>query len=224
MIGWILLGIVGVIVLAFFIPVRVRVDYIGAWRVRVWLFGCIPVWNYPSSKPTEKPPAEPTEPTGESAEKAKKKTPLKEEFQTLFREEGVSGVLSFFGGVIRLLKTTLCSLVTFITVRKLSLCVRVGGEKADEIATSYGQISAATATSLTVLSQLVRVKKPLVRVVPDFTSDKLEARLRMIVWVWPFGVVGVALIALCRFTVLWTKTMKTPSNGVRNTNHQPVSK
>ncbi len=224
MIGWILLGILGVIVLAFFIPVRVRVEYMDAWRVRVCVFGCIPVWNYPSPKPTEEAPAAEIEAAAAPPEKTAKKPSLKEELQTLFRDEGVGGVMSFFGKVIELLKTTLSSLAKFITVRKLALCVRVGGEEADETATRYGQLSAATATSLTVLSQLIRVKKPLVRVVPDFTSDKLDARLRMILWVWPFGVVGVALAALCRFMALWTKTIKTPSNGVHKIHKQPVSK
>lgn len=224
MVGWILLAILGLIVLAFFVPVRVGVEYLGEWRVSVRLFGTIPVWRYPThEKPKNEPEAPPTEVKEAPAEQPNKLSVL-DEIKALFHEEGVSGVLSFFGKLIQLLKTTLCSLVRFVTVRKLALCVRVGGEEADETAVRYGQISAAAATSLTLLSRLVRVKKTTVRMYPDFTREQSEARLRLIVWVWPFGVVGVGVAALCKLLMLWTKTIKTPQGGVQNTTTRPVSK
>lgn len=216
MIGWILLALLGVIVLAFFIPVRIRVEYLGEWRVTVRLFGMIPVWSFPSEKKEKDKPAPPV-PSETPTQKAAEKPSAMDEIKALFHEEGVGGVTAFFGKLVTLLKTTLCSLVRFITVRKLALCVRVGGEEADETATRFGQISAALSASLTVLSQLVRVKKPTVRVYPDFTREQTETRMRMIVWVWPFGVVGVGIAAACKFIMLWIKTTKTPQSGVQNT-------
>ena len=122
------------------------------------------------------------------------------------------------------LKTTLASLVKYITIRKLALCVRVGGEEADQIATLYGKLSASVAAGLTVLSQLVRIRRPCVRVIPEFTADNVDVRLRMTLWVWPFGVVGVGVAAAWRFMMLWISTMRSPQNGVKHTVKQPVSK
>ncbi len=221
MVGRILLAVLGVIVLAFFIPVRIRMEYIETWSVRVWLFGAVPVWSRSSFTETQPTPKKIK---SSAKKKAKDKPSAGDEIKALFREEGVSGVMRFFAKLVELLKTTLSSLAKYITVRKLALCVRVGGEEADETATLYGKLSAAAAATLTVLSQLIRVRKPCVRIVPDFASDHIQARLRMIVWVWPFGVVGVGIAAAWRFMMLWIKTMKTPSNGVNNTVKQPVSK
>ncbi len=218
MVGRILLALLGVIVLAFFIPVRIRVELLDRWYATVWLFGTIRVWRFPAPEKKKDKPAPPKK--TETTQTAKKPSVM-DEIRALFHEEGVSGVMSFFAKLIHLLKTTLASLAKFITIRKLSLCVRVGGEEADETAVRYGQLSAALSASLTVLAKLVRVRKPLVRVVPDFTREQTDVRLRMIVWVWPFGVVGVAVAALCKFLLIWMKTMKTPQSGVRNTTNQP---
>ena len=221
MIGWILLAVLGVIVLAFFITVRIRVEYIREWRVRVWLFGAVPVWTFSSSDRSTPTPKK----TGTSSKtKTKDKPSVKEEIKNLFREEGVGGVMRFFARLTELLKTTLASLASYITIRKLSLCVRVGGEEADQIAALYGKLSASVAAGLTVLSQLVRIRRSCVRVIPDFTASNTDVRLRMGVWVWPFGVVGVLIAAACRFIALWIKTMRSPQNGVKHTAKQPVSK
>ncbi len=221
MVGMILLAVLGVIVLAFFVPVRICVEYIEAWAVRVWLFGVIPVWSFSSSDETTPTPrkAKPS-----SKKKTEDKPSVKEELKTLFQEEGVSGVVSFFAKLAHLLKTTLSSLAKYITIRKLALCVRVGGEEADETATLYGKLSASTAAGLAVLSQFIRIRKPCVRVIPDFTMSSSDVRMRMTLWAWPFGIVGVGVVAAWRFMMLWIKTMKSPQNGVKHTTKQPVSK
>ncbi len=216
MVGWILLALFGLIVLAFFIPVRVCVEYVDEWRVTVRLFGVIPVWTFPSDKPSKDKPAPSPATTDASAGKSEKKPSAMDEVKALFREEGVGGILGFLGKLAALLKTTLASLARFITIRKLALCVRVGGEEADETAVRYGQISAALSASLTVLSALVRIKKPIVRVYPDFTRDRTEARMRMVLWMWPFGALGVLVAAACKFLALWIKTTKAPQSGVQN--------
>ncbi len=220
MVGRILLAVLGVIVLAFFVPIRVRVEYIEVWRARVWLLG-IPVWSFtPSDERTSKP----KKPKASTKKKAKDKPSLGDEFNTLFREEGVGGVMRFFTKCTELLKTTLSSLANYITIRKLALCVRVGGEEPDQIAALYGKLSAALAAVLTVLSQLIRIRKPCVRVIPDFTASDTDVRLRMTLWLWPFGIVGVGVAAAWRFIRLWINMMRAPSNGVNNTAEQPVSK
>ncbi len=226
-VGWILLFLLGIVLLLLFTPIRIKAEYIGRWRVRVMLLGVIPVFSFPFSakakdKP-EKPTPSPTEKT--PAKEQAKKPSILDDLKALFREEGISGVLSFFKKLARLLKTTLSSLSRFITIRKLALCVRVGGEEADETAVQYGRISAALAASLAVLSKAVRLKKPNIRVIPDFTRDQTEMNMRMIVWVWPFGVVGTGISALCKLVALWFKTMKTPNSvGVENKTQNPALK
>lgn len=223
MVGWILLVILGLIVLAFFVPVRVRVDYMDTWRVTARLFGMIPVWSFPSDKKTKDKPASTPVPSETPAKEAVKKPSVMDDVKALFREDGIGGVVRFFGKLAALLKTALASLARFITIRRLALCVRVGGEEADEAAVRYGQLSAALSASLTVLSKLVRIKNPTIRVIPDFTCEQTQVRMRMIVWVWPFGIVGAGIAALCKFLMIWIKTMKTSPDGVRHTTMQPKS-
>jgi len=206
-VGWVLLALLGLIVLALFVPIRIQIEHTQSWKVSVRLFGAISVWSFPSEK---KPKAEPeqaqTEPPPKATDdKREKKPSLLDELKAMFKEEGVSGVAAFFKKLVELLTTTLRSLARFITIRKLSLCIRAGKEEADQTALLYSQLCTATAAGLAVLSQAVRVKKPCVRVYPDFLSEKTDVRLRTVIWIWPFGVVAVGLKALVKFLLLLPK-------------------
>ena len=204
-IGWILLVLFGVIVLTFFVPVRIQVEHIQAWHINVRMFGVVTVWSFPSEKKSKDEHKDPEKKNAKSQDNEKKPT-LLDELKSMFKENGVGGVAAFFSGLMKLLTETLCSLARFITVRKLVLCIRAGKEEPDETAVFYSRLCAATATGLAVLSQTVRVKKTCVRVIPDFLSEKSDVRLRVVVWIWPFGVAAIGIKALIQFVLLLPKS------------------
>lgn len=203
-IGWILLGIVALILLVFIVPVRVLIDYRQHWDCRLLLFGFVPVFAWRSDG--DKSPR-PAKPAAKPAAKKKENPSLLQEFKALYREEGLSGVLAFFGQLARVVGRLVRGVTRAITVRRLELSIRVGGEEADEIAVLYGRVNAALYPSLTALSHVLRFRRKTVCVVPDFTATDTTAALSMTVWVWPIRVVGAGLAALCRFIAAWVRHM-----------------
>lgn len=206
-VGWILLALVGLVVLVLIVPVRVQTAFVGTWQCRVWLFGCIPVF-------TLKPPAEKTagvsakeEKTAKAASSEKDKPSILQELKALYREEGVSGVLTFFGQLLRIVGKLFRGVARAVKVRRLELCVRVGGEEADDIAVNVGRVNAALYPTLTALSHVLHIRRKNVRVIADFTREDSAVTMRMTVWVWPFLVVGAALGALCRLVVAWMRCL-----------------
>ncbi len=221
-VGWILLSLLALILLVLFLPLRVKLEYIDTFRVRVYLFGCIRVFKLdgdqpPADKPRkEKPPKE--LPAEETAAKADKPS-LADELKALKKREGLGGVIDFFKQLLSIATGTLRRVISFITVRRLSLCVRVGGGEADEVAKTYGTVSAVLFPLLAALTKVMRFRKKQVLVKPDFLAEAVTVRMRMLLWVWPFGIVGAAIGALFRFIVTWMKAVKA-SDGASQTIQQ----
>lgn len=219
-VGWILLSLLVLILLVLFVPVRIKLELLDTVRVRVYLFGCIRVFSMAGDQPPkpekqQKPAAQ--EPPPENAPPEKAKPSLMEEIKALKQREGVGGVLSFFKRLLAIATGALRGIIRFVTVRRLSLCVRVGGEEADQIAKTYGTISAALFPTLAALSKVLRIRKQRVLVQPDFLSDSMLVRMRMILWVWPFGVAGAAIGAFFKFIAAWFQVLKAPRNGASDT-------
>lgn len=218
-VGWILLSILALILLLLVLPVRIRVEYLGEWNGRIYLFGCIPVFSFPvKKKPT--PAKAPASEQPSAAKEEKPKPSVLDELKALYRQDGVWGVVDFFQQLLAILVRALSKFVRCVTVRRLSLCVRVGGKEADDIAKTYGALTAAFYPTLTALSQVISVRRKQVHIKPDFLIGHIEAKMRMIVWVFPLGAIAAAVTALVKAAVLWFRktdkqTAKTPlsSNG-----------
>ncbi|MBQ9415038.1 MAG: DUF2953 domain-containing protein [Clostridia bacterium] len=204
-----LLFILFVLLLVLFTPLRARVRYIRSWQITVYLFGFLPIYRFRSDAPKkeksepESAAEEPEKPKDE-AQKSKKKLSLREELQGLYEKDGVSGVIDFFKKLAALAAKTLKRVCRFITIRRLELGIRVGSEEADQTAINYGRVCAALFPSIALLSELLRIRKKQVLVQPDFTAGSSEARMHMIVWIWPFGVVWAGLCMLIGFVATRT--------------------
>ncbi len=218
-VGWILLSILALILLLLIAPVRIRVEYLGEWSGKVYLFGVIPVFAFPvkKAKAPEQVPAPEQTP---APKKEKPKPTLRDELKALYQKDGAWGVVDFFKQLLSIAVRTLSKFVRCVSVRRLSLYVRVGGKDADDIALNYGRLTAALYPTLTALSQVITVRRKQVLVKPDFLADHIEARMRMIVWVFPLGVIAAAVTAFIKAAALWFRktdkqTVKEPlsSNG-----------
>lgn len=214
-IGYILLGLVLLLLLLLFTPLRIRVNYIDEWRVGVYLFGVIPIYRVsPTSKKSDaqQPSSPSAAPASENANKNKKNM-FRDELSSLYKEEGVTGVTNFFKTLLRLCTTALRRICRFITVRQLSLCIRVGGEEADKTALLYGGVCAGLFPTLSALSSLIRIRKKRVLVQPDFLAESSSARMRLIVWVWPFGVLFALLCLFFGFLSVRIKSSARSSSS-----------
>ncbi|MBQ3068721.1 MAG: hypothetical protein IJD01_02100 [Clostridia bacterium] len=220
-VGWILLALLFLILLVLFVPIRVKAEFTETFRLRVYVFGCIRVWktdgDEPPSKPKpEKPPkAEPASP----AETAKKPKPsLKDELKALKEREGLGGVIGFFKQLLSIATGTLRRVMKYVTVRRISLCVRVGGKEADETAKTYGTVCAALFPVLSALSKVLRIRRKRVLVQPDFLAEAVTVRMRTVLWIWPFGIVGAAVVGLFRIVMTWIKATKAPVGASESIN------
>ncbi|MBR5134601.1 MAG: hypothetical protein IKV35_03270 [Clostridia bacterium] len=239
-IGWILLGVLALLLLILFTPFGIRFRYTDSWSVCFYLFGFLPIFRLtdegfskllekagPSEAPpvNEKPP-ETVEKQAENRESTKdEKTSILDDFKQLYKERGVGGVLAFFRQLLSIFTGALGGIAPFVTVRKLELYMRLGSKSADKTATQYGQVCAALFPSLSALASLIRFRKTAVRVEPDFLESGAEIRLRVFMWLWPFGIAWACLCALIKTVMLWMKlpkastaktTVKSDSQQVKN--------
>lgn len=210
-VGWIFCVFAVVIAAALCLPFAVKVEYLQTWRVVLKLFGFLPIYTYaPTVEKSAEQEATETAQTPPAKDKAKK-TSLKDELKTMYREGGVSGILDFFSQVVRLLTTTLVKLVRHVSVRKLALCIRVGTDEADKTATTCGAICAALYPTLTALENVVPVHRRAVVVQPDFLADTTVVRLRTVFWIWPLGTLAVGIGAFFKAVGLWMKASPSAS-------------
>ena len=229
-IWWILLGVLIVIacipLTLLIAPIRIKIECVHGWRFSVYIVG-IRVFRMSSpfdfsfgeeeEKTTEQKPEQPkkSEPQGEE----KKTSSFLDTLRSFFDEEGVGGVLDFFKQLYDLFAKTAGSAKRFVTVRKLSLCVRVGADDAKDTALYYAAVSSAISVAFSALASVVRIKRPLVRVVPDFLSPSSDVKMRMVLWIWPLGMLLSFAVMGVRAAVLWFTTIGKPR---QNTNTHMV--
>jgi len=96
--------------------------------------------------------------------------------------------------------------------------VRVGGKEADETAKTYGTVCAALFPVLTALSKVLRIRRKRVLVQPDFLAEAVTVRMRTVLWIWPFGIVGAAVVGLFRIVMTWIKATKAPVGASESIN------
>lgn len=199
-IGWVLLALLGLVLLLLFTPLRVKVRHgVGesGWKISLYLLGVIRIFALSLPAPKSPAPTVKKEPSTVGKTKEKRELPVLGELKDCFRQEGVSGVIDFFQRLCALLGSTLSRLNRFLTVRQLWLNVQIGAQEAEQTARRYGTVCALLMSSISALSSLVRVRQQKVRVTPDFPFGQTDVRLRLVIWVWPFGVLfaGITFLA-----------------------------
>ncbi len=192
--GFACLGILVLFVLMFFIPIRIQIQYIGGWHITVTLLGIIPIVRLP--RPKKKVTSQKTPRSPDESPSKKKTGGLPDAFRELFAEEGVSGVLAFVRKLVSLFRSTLSRLCRFVTVRQMLLFVQIGASEAKDTAVRTGTVCSALYPALTALSSVVRVRQRRVEVVPDFRTGQTLARMRTVIWLWPFGIAAAGIACL----------------------------
>ncbi len=211
-IGWVLLSLLFIILLLLILPHGVTIEYIDTWRLRVLLFGVIPVWSKSGDqKKTFSESAEEasTSPPKTAEKSSKKDKPsLVEELKNLHKQEGLSGILSLFGSILRIAKDFLGRFAHSITIRDLQLCVRIGCAEADKTAIRYGEICSVLFPLLSALASQVHMRHKIVRVQPDFVEEGIDVRMRMKLLLYPMGILAAAVVAFVKLIGVWLKSTK----------------
>ncbi|MCL2033985.1 MAG: DUF2953 domain-containing protein [Oscillospiraceae bacterium] len=119
---------------------------------------------------------------------SKKAAKKKDEDET--KQKKISGNLGSVKNIWEIVKA--CKKVDALRRRlifyKIDVAIAVGGDDAMKTATSYGMVCALSANIISLLSALFTVKKPNVRIRPDFMLDKTAADISFRMRITPFYV------------------------------------
>ena len=188
----VLLGLLLLPLLLLAIPVRVYVAFDGVLTVSLRLFGIrFRVFDFtaePKKKPAKKQKQQPKKETPADSPMRDKL----EELNSALQEEGVGGYIRFARRLLAEIGHTLVRIGRAVSVRKLVLHATVAAEESDETALWFGRVSAALASTQTLLSQTVKLKKSDVRVTPDFLADAPSVTLYAVVRICPLWALSAA--------------------------------
>ena len=172
---WIALGILAVILLLLWLPLRLEAVYDGGCRVRLrWIFLRFGLLGYP--KPTRRRPKK----TGGAAPAKKPKKP--------FRPAALLELVRTLAALLRAAIPPLRWLLRHTTLIRLTARLSMGGEDAAEAALSAGRMQGVLHGLLALLRNAVRVPpraEILLAIAPDYLSDSSEGEVRLAVEIRP---------------------------------------
>lgn len=197
-VGYVLLGLLAVVLLLPAFPVYVRLTFYKELSVAVSLLG-IPVFRFSSTG--EKPPkAEKLkeQQTGVSEkDKPEKENPYNPlpALAVRLKNDGIGEVLRCVGDLVRIAGGAFKRVLRALTVDKLLLRLVVAGKDASETAQTTGKISAILYPGLSVLQYALRIRKREVTVTPDFLTEKGKAEAEVTVHAVPYRLLWAAMTA-----------------------------
>ena len=232
-IGWVLLGLVALVLLALCVRVRFRIEYSdeNTSVLLKWLFLKIPV--YPSNKPKkekeEKKEEEPEKKEEKKEEEKKEEKPQGDSFlKTLYEAEGIDGLVAILKKVMSYTKTFFSNLLHSLVIDQLYLDVCCTRSDAASTAIYYGEVCAVLFPLLGSLASRCRMKKYDVNVYPDFIARFSAVSFVTEMHLTPMYLIGVTLAYGCKlvFGVLLKmllkisgvkKSKKSDRNTIKNT-------
>ncbi len=199
-IGFVLLGLLALVVILLLVPVRFRVRYAEELSAVLWVL-FVPIRLAPKKEQPDKPKKK-TPAKAEKAEKPKKEKKdvlsLKQHAEEL-KENGVAAAIEWLKEVVQHVLEATDRLLAAITVTNLVARVDIAGEDAAQTALTYGKICGAAYPALGVVESKLKVKKQDVQIAPAFCLEKtrfgFDVRLKISVW----RVVVAALILLVQY-------------------------
>ncbi len=207
--GWILLGILGLMALLLLTPVSVRAKYEDA--LEVWLgLGPVKLRAFPPKKrkKAEKQPQK-AKKTKEKKAKQKPKTEKEPKRSPLALEKPTLAQLPDY---LRLGADALGSMRRRILVRNFRLDLTLGGDDAAKTALNYGRVAALFSILGPLLERAFRVRKRDVSVEADFSGGPNRAAGEIEIAACPLRLVIAGLKLLFVFLALQRKTAQEKTN------------
>lgn len=197
-IGWVLLGILALILLALCVKVGFRIEY-SSENTSVflrWLF--LKFKLYPMKKKDkpekEEEPAPPEEPPQETEEKKEEKPKEKSNLlKTIYDAEGIDGLISILQQVTGYTKTFFGNLLHGVVIDELYLEVCCTRSDAAATAIYYGEVCSVLFPLLGALAAKCRMKKYDVNVYPDFIARFSDVSFVTVFHFTPIYMIGIVL-------------------------------
>ena len=210
-IGYVLLGILALIVVLLVAPVYARITFLDELRVRVWVLG-LPVYRY-SPRKEIKPKAADKHVKPKSKTEDTKPSLFKSLAEDMKRD-GVGTTLAFFKELAGLAVGTVRRVLSAVTVDKLGLSLYIAGKDAADTAEKSGQVCAVLYPAVTTVQQtLLRIRRRAVTVTPDFLAETGKAEADITLHVVPIRLIGIALGSLKRFIKITQRKKEVSRNG-----------
>lgn len=191
--GYVLIGILTLVILALVIPVGVRVVYEDALRVTVSIFGLPLIRFTPNDQP--KTPEKTDKPVTDN------KQPLIDLSRSL-KEDGVGATVRLIEQLARVAGTAFRRVLTAITVDRLRLQLTVASVDASATAQLHGRICAVLFPALTTVQAVLRIRRREVTVTPDFLAQNGSMRAFVTARAVPVRLLWAALCAWLAFRKL----------------------
>ena len=193
-IGCILLGLLVLLLLLPAIPVFVRLTFYGELQVTAYVIG-IPVYRF-SSERDEKQPEAPEHKRKKNSKPSPDKPddPLSS-LAVRLKKDGVGAALECARELAQVAAGTARRVLAALTVDKLLLRLFITGEDAAATAQNTGKVCAMLYPSLTAAQSVLRIRKRVVTVTPDFLAAKGKAEAEVLVHAVPYRLLWAAMRA-----------------------------
>ncbi len=203
-IGYCLLGLLGLAVAALLLPTVIRLDYREVLTVRVWVLG-IPVYRF-SSKSTKSF----TKPRTVKADKPAKTTPNSwlSELTEKLKTDGVHAVVDEVRWLSHWASGTARQICSAVTLDRLLLQLVVASRDAATTAQDTGRVCAVLYPALTTLQYVVRIRKRAVTVTPDYLATKGRVTVRVVAHACAARLLWVVLHAASSYDARRSHTVK----------------
>lgn len=190
-IGWVLLGLLALIIAVLCIKVVVSVEY-SEKRTEVfvkWLFLKIPLYPAKKKEAATGEESKTEEKPTEAAKKQSSAGPLK----LLYEAEGIDGLIEIVKRVFSYLGTFFGGLFRAFIIEDFQLDVCCAKKDAAATAIYYGEVSAALFPMLGAIASGCTMKNYDINIYPDFLARYSEASFYLRLHVVPVRLVGITL-------------------------------
>ena len=226
-IGWVLLALNVLVLLALCVKVRLQVEYSSENTSAVvkWLF--LKIKLYPKKKKEKKPKEEKPEEEEEEEEPKPAKPKQKNDFlKTLYEAEGIDGLVAMLQQITAYTKTFFGHLMRGFVIDEFYLQVCCTRSDAAATAIYYGEVCAVLFPMLGALASRCRMKKYDINIYPDFIARFSSADFILLLHFTPIYLLGIMIAYGCKmlFGVLLKLLVKISGAKKQKTNDRNDNK
>lgn len=178
---YVLLGLLLLLPLIAFAPVRGRITYDGeTFLIRIKTLG-LPLLEYAYPEPEVESATVRTALRKVKKQQKKTSSELKELVE-LLKEDDVAGATHFLSQTALAIADTANRFVRSVHVSRLQLQIRIATGDAAETAQRYGQVCSMVYPAIAAIEGVMRVRGRRVRIEPNFLLDQSAARFDIRLW------------------------------------------
>lgn len=193
LIGYVLLGLLALLVLLLVVPVRLRVRYDTALAATLWVL-FVPIRLLPKNETqnTEQqadkpqPKAEKPKPKKKSLKETLKESLSFEQHAADLKRNGVVAAALWLKEIADRVLTATDRVLNAVTVTRLFARADIAQDDAAQTALTYGRVCATVFPALGLIESKLTVKRQDVQITPAFCAEQtrfcFDTRLRVCVW------------------------------------------